>query len=119
MYINNADRLEREPSGTQAESSSAFNDTSDINFFNAQMSISTGPNKSISPSMPSNLLNLSIPESAAGRVKRGMRDRLQNKQTKEAHALPQSLALANLEVVGRVKMLGMLVKGVDKIATMG
>ncbi len=119
MYIYNADRLAPESSGTRADSPAAFNETSDINFFNAQLNLTAEPAKRVSPAAPSNLLNLSIPESAAGRVKRGMRDRLQDKQTKDAHALPQSLALANLEVVGRVKMLGMLVKGVDKIATMG
>lgn len=121
MYTTNAGQPAIGPMSTQVEAPTAFNGSSDINFFNAQMQSTGLPDKGVASSMAGNLLNAGVPESAAvsRRVKRGMRDMMLNKQTKEAHALPESLAAANLDVVARVKTLGLLVKGVDKIATMG
>lgn len=121
MYITHTGLAENGTIATQAQSPAANNGTSDINFFNAQMNPIGQSVSAVQPSMASNLFNMGAPESgaAAKRVKRGLRDTLLNKQTKEAHALPESLAAANLDVVARVKMLGLLVKGVDKIATMG
>lgn len=118
MYISDADHLENSSIGTQAESPAVFNKTSDINFFNAHLNLTAQPSRKIGPAMPSTLFNLGASESTARRVKRGMRDRLRNKQTKEAHALPESLAVANFEVVSQVKVLGMLVKGLDKVSNM-
>lgn len=114
MYIYNADRLARESSGTRADSPAAFNETSDINFFNAQLNPTAESNKSTGPLLP----DLSTPNSALGRAKRGVSDRLQNKETKEAHALPHSLGLANFELVLPIKVIGMGVKCVDKISSL-
>ena len=121
MYITHTGLAETTTVATQAQSPAAYSGTSDINFFNAQMNPSSHSGNGVAPPVATNLFNVSASESAgaAKRVKRGMRDTLLNKQTKEAHALPESLAAANLEVVARVKMLGLLVKGVDKIATLG
>lgn len=120
MYITHTGLAENGAIATQAQAPAANNGTSDINFFNAQLNPSGQQVNGVAPSMATNLFNVGATESAAARrVKRGMRDTMLNKQTKEAHALPESLAAANLDVVARVKMLGLLVKGVDKIATMG
>ncbi|MBC2409468.1 hypothetical protein HF257_25975 [Pseudomonas sp. WS 5106] len=121
MNITNEGLPTSESSFTQAESSVAVNGTSDINFFSAQLNPTGQPNKEIRPAVSGNLFNIGAPESAAAdkRVKRGVRDMMLNKRTQEAHALPESLAAANLNVVTRVKLLSLLVKGVDKIATMG
>ncbi|MCF5721591.1 hypothetical protein [Pseudomonas syringae] len=121
MYINNAGFSESVPLASQAQTPADINGTSDINFFNAHMNPTSQSANKIAPSMTTNQFNVGALESTAvaKRVKRGMRDTLLSKQTKEAHALPESLAAANLDVVARVKMLGLLVKGVDKIATMG
>ena len=88
MYIYNADRLAQES------------------------------NKSTGPLLPGDLFNPSTPKSALGRAKRGVNDRIQNKETKEAHALPHSLGLANFELVLPIKVIGMGVKCVDKISSL-
>lgn len=118
MYINDAERVGKRFKDAQAESPAAFNETSDVNFFNAQLAPNAGDDKRIAPSMPDNLFNLSASESPFRRLKRGVDDRLRGKQTEDSMALPHSLALANFEVVSRVKVLGVLVKGIDKISNM-
>ncbi|NWB53563.1 hypothetical protein [Pseudomonas sp. F8002] len=118
MYINDAERVQKRSWDVPAESPTAFNGTSDMNFFNAQLDHSAAHYKRISPSMPDNLFNLNAPKSSFERVKKGMDDMLRNKQTEASHALPQSLALANFEVVAPVKVCGMLVKGLDKISNL-
>ncbi|TFY94975.1 hypothetical protein DYL61_06005 [Pseudomonas nabeulensis] len=121
MYITHTGLPGNGPHSTQAETPDALNGASDINFFNAQLSASRQPLSEGATSTAANLFSLSATEStaAAKRVQRGIRDTLSNKQTKEAHALPEALAAANLGVVAQVKVVGLLVKGVDKIATMG
>jgi hypothetical protein len=121
MYLTNEELQASGSISSQVESPAAFIGTSDVNFFNAQMNPTWQPDRAIGASAPGNLFIVGFPDSAAAakRIKRGVRDTMLNKQTKEAHALPESLAAANLDVVARVKILGLLVKGVDKIATMG
>ncbi|WP_411381249.1 hypothetical protein [Pseudomonas sp. MPB26] len=118
MYIDDAERVQKRSGDAQAESPAAFNEISDVDFFNAQLDPTAGHYKRIAPSMPDNLFNLSVSESPFRRVKRGVDDRLRNKQTEDSMALPHSLALANFAVVSRVKVLGTLVKGIDKISNM-
>ncbi|OIN48842.1 hypothetical protein BLL37_26235 [Pseudomonas azotoformans] len=118
MYIDDAERVKIGSRGVLAESPAAFDEIADMNFFNAQLDHSAELFKSTPPVIPVSLFNLSASESSFKRVKKGMDDTLRNKQTKESYALPQSLALANFEVVSRVKVLGMLVKGVDKISNL-
>ena len=121
MYITHMGLAQNGSHFTQAETPDALNGTSDINFFNAQLSANPQPASGVATSMATNLFSIGAPESAAAskRVQRGIRDTLSNKQTKQAHALPEALAAANLGVVAQVKVVGLLVKGVDKIATMG
>ncbi|PRA26363.1 hypothetical protein [Pseudomonas poae] len=121
MYITHTGLPDNGPHSTQAETPDALNGTSDINFFNAQLSATRQPVSGVATTLSANLFSLGVPEStaAAKRVQRGIRDTLSNKQTKQAHALPEALAAANLGVVAQVKVVGLLVKGIDKIATMG
>lgn len=42
-----------------------------------------------------------------------------NKKTKDAHEFAQSLSESHVNVVAGVKVLGAIVKGVDKVASMG
>jgi hypothetical protein len=121
MYINNSDVSRSGNSTAQAETPGAANGTSDVNFFNALMDPTEKPRLAIAPSMSSNLFDMSFadPATLAGRISRGMRDAGLNKKTKEVHALPESLGLANLNVVAAVKAASLLAKGVDKVATMG
>lgn len=121
MNIINTGFSENGPLATQAQTPAAMNGTSDINFFNAQLSPTGQSGNGAAPSMTSNLFAVGSTESTATskRLKRGIRDTMLNKQTKEVHALPESLANANLSVVLQVKVAGLLVKGIDKISTMG
>lgn len=121
MYITHTGLSENGPFATPVSTPGTLNGTSDINFFNAQLSTTGQAGNGIASSMATNLFTVGAPESAAAskRVKRGMRDTMLNKQSKEAHALPESLAAANLGVVLQVKVASLLVKGVDKISTMG
>lgn len=121
MYINNTALSENDTFTPQPLMPAAVGGTSDINFFNAQLSTTGQTGNGVASAKATALFSLDAPESIAAnkRAKRGMRDTLLNKQTKEAHALPESLANANLDVVARVKVVGLLAKGVDKISTMG
>lgn len=121
MYISNAGFPETGSIASQGETPAAINGASDVNFFNAQLNPIGQHGKPPQPSTTANPLAIGAPDATVAykRVKRGMRDTLLNKQTKDAHALPEALAAANLDVVARVKVLGSLVKGVDKISTMG
>ncbi|AZP69676.1 hypothetical protein EJJ20_02850 [Pseudomonas poae] len=121
MYITHTGLSENGTFATQAQTPAALSGTSDINFFNAQLGNTGQAGNGVASSTATNLFTVSAPESMAAskRVKRGMRDTMLNKQSKEAHALPESLAAANLGVVLQVKVAGLLVKGVDKISTMG
>ena len=74
MYINDAERVQKRSWDVPAESPTAFNGTSDMNFFNAQLDHSAAHYKRISPSMPDNLFNLNAPKSSFERVKKGMDD---------------------------------------------
>ncbi|TFY86942.1 hypothetical protein DYL59_20505 [Pseudomonas kairouanensis] len=117
MYINSTELSENDTSTTQSHTPAALDETSDISFFNAQLSTTGQTGNGVA----SGLFAAHAPESTAAskRIKRGTRDTMLNKKTKEAHALPELMATANLDVVARVKMLGLLVKSVDKVATMG
>ena len=53
------------------------------------------------------------------RVSKGFRDASQNKKTKDANEFPQALAEAHIEVMSRVKVIGAVAKGVDKISNLG
>ncbi|PQZ86622.1 MULTISPECIES: hypothetical protein [Pseudomonas] len=119
MYITHAELLKKRSNAEDVESPAAFNDTTDSNFFSAQLNLTAENYKKTSPSTADNSFNLGVPESSFRRVRRGIDDRLRNKSTKESNALPQTLALANFEVVSRVKVLGMLVKGIDKVSNLG
>ena len=121
MYITHAGFPEHGTIATQAQMPGATSGTSDINFFNAQLTPTGQSANGVASSPANHLFTVGAPESSAAsmRVKRGMRDTMLKKQTKEAHALPESLAAANLGVVLQVKVAGLLVKGVDKISTMG
>jgi hypothetical protein len=121
MYLTHAGLQASGSISSQAESPAAFNGTSDVNFFNAQMSPTGQPDRRIGASAPGNLFNVGASDSVAPakRVKRGMRDTMLDKQTKEAHALPEALGDAYADKIVRIKICGLIVKGVDKTLTMG
>lgn len=118
MHIDNAEGVKKEFKNIQAEPLAVFNDTSDMNFFNAQLDLSAAPYKRIAPSSPDNLFNFSPSEEPFVRLKRGVNDTLRNKHTEASYALPQALGEANFAVVSKIKMLGLAVKSLDKISNM-
>ncbi|KMT55275.1 hypothetical protein [Pseudomonas fildesensis] len=121
MYINHAGLPGNRGITPQAETPAASNGTSDVNFFNAQLSHTDQSGKGTPPAMAADLFSLGASESTtlSRRVSKGFRDESLNKKTKAAHEFTQSLSEAHLNLTARVKVLSSLVKGVDKVATMG
>jgi len=121
MYTNNAGGPGNGNTITQAETPAALDGTSDSNFFTAQLNPSERPGKGTAPTGMGLPLTLGPAESAtlSKRVSKGFRDMSLNKKTKDAHEFAQSLSESHVNVVAGVKVLGAIVKGVDKVASMG
>ncbi|MFL1500657.1 hypothetical protein ACI77J_08975 [Pseudomonas sp. O64] len=121
MYITNKGFAVNENITPQAEMPAAINRTSDINFFNAQVSQTEHSGKGIVPAMASPSFSWGSTESAtlSRRVSKAFRDASQNKKTTEANEFPQLLAEAHIELTSRVKVISALAKGIDKISSMG
>ena len=121
MYITDAGLPENANITPQADAPAGINRTSDINFFNAQLSHTAQPGKGIPPTMASPSSSWDATESAtlSRRVSKGFRDASLSKQTKDANEFPQSLLEAHIDVMSRIKVIGAFAKGVDKTSSMG
>ncbi len=121
MYITDAEIPVNRNITPQADAPAGINRTSDINFFNAQLSQTDHPAKGSAPAIASPSSSWDSTESASlsRRVSKGFRDASLSKRTKDANEFPQSLAEAHMDVMSRVKVIGALAKGVDKISSMG
>ena len=121
MYITTPGQSENSSTLPQAEAPGAINRASDINFFNAQLSQAEQPVKGIVPAVasPAQSWDATASDTLSRRVTKGFRDASLNKKTKDANEFPQALAEAHIDVMSRVKVIGAVAKGVDKISSMG
>lgn len=121
MYIPPPGQSENSSILSQSEAPGAINRASDINFFNAQLSQAEQPVKGIVPAVasPTQSWDATASDTLSRRVSKGFRDASLNKKTKDANEFPQSLAEAHIDVMSRVKVIGAVAKGVDKISSMG
>lgn len=105
----------------QADAPDVGSQAHDISFFTAQMNHTEQPVRAIASTMASPSLSGGSPESdtLSRRVSKGFRDASLSKKTKDANEFPQALAEAHIDVMSRVKVIGALAKGVDKISNMG
>lgn len=123
MYITHTGRPENPNASMtpQADTPAGINRASDIHFFNTQMGQGEPSGKSIAAATASPMSSWDATDSDAlsRRVSKGFRDASQNKKTKDANEFPQTLAEAHIDVMSRVKVIGAVAKGVDKISSMG
>ncbi|MCK6186138.1 MULTISPECIES: hypothetical protein [unclassified Pseudomonas] len=104
-----------------ADMPDANNAVSDISFFNAQLNPAEPSGNGVAPVTASAASPWDATESQtlSRRVSKGFREASQNKKTKDANEFPQALAEAHIEVMSRVKVIGAIAKGIDKISNLG
>ncbi|MFN3355005.1 MAG: hypothetical protein ACK418_03155 [Pseudomonas sp.] len=121
MDITHAGFRKNMPIAAQADMPNANNAVSDINFFNAQLNPTEQFGNGIAPvtAPAASPWDATESQTLSRRVSKGFRDASQNKKTKDANEFPQALAEAHIEVMSRVKVIGAVAKGVDKISNLG
>ncbi|CRM89901.1 hypothetical protein [Pseudomonas sp. 22 E 5] len=121
MDITHAGFRKNATIAAQVDTPDANSAVSDINFFNAQLNTTEQSGNGIAPALASAASPWDSTESQtlSRRVSKGFRDASQNKKTKDANEFPQSLAEAHIDVMSRVKVIGAIAKGVDKISNLG
>ncbi len=92
--------------------------SSDVNFFLAEMSKTTQPDRGLPRAVASTDSAWGTSESSeiASRLSKGFRDASKNKGMSE---LPQLLVEAHVDVISHIKVVGAIAKACDKISTMG
>ncbi|OIN49355.1 hypothetical protein [Pseudomonas costantinii] len=104
-----------------AEKPVESNQSSDMNFFHAEMSRASPLDRGSMSAVASPGDFQFARESAkiAGRLSKGFRDASQMKGAWESGKFPQLLAEAHVDAIANVKVIGAIAKACDKISSMG
>ncbi|MFL1490963.1 hypothetical protein [Pseudomonas antarctica] len=118
MLITHADFATNAKINTGSDTPVESHRSSDLNFFQAEMSKTDQPDKRSPRAVASTDSVWGASESSATstRLSKGFRDASKNKRMSE---LPQLLAESHVNVISQVKVVGAIAKACDKISTMG